>query len=82
MFLLTENFYDQKIVDAWGWITIKISNKSASVDYDWLDQKVVDGFGHLSSYFSGELKKTQSGIIQNYLLGGVLGILVIIMLFQ
>ncbi len=70
------NIYDQKIVDAWGWITLKTSKYVGISDYSLLDQKIIDGTSHLTQYVSGKLRKTQSGVIQNYLLG-VLAILVI-----
>ena len=76
------NLYDQRFIDGWGWITIKLSNKSAKVDYNWLDQKVVDGFGKLTFYFGKNLKLTQNGIVQNYLLGGILGLLLLVIIFQ
>ena len=41
-----------------------------------LDQKIIDGTSHLTHYVSTKLRKTQSGIIQNYLLG-VLAVLVV-----
>ena len=47
---------DQKIVDSWGWITLKLSNKLTRTDYNWLDQKVVDGFGKITHYFGNNLK--------------------------
>ena len=71
------NIYDQKIVAAWGWITLKISKYAGISDYSILDQKVIDGTSHLTQYVSSKLRKTQSGVIQNYLLG-VLMVLVII----
>ena len=70
------NIYDQKIVDAWGWITLNISKYVGISDYSLLDQKIIDGTSHVTQYVSGKLRKTQSGIIQNYLLG-VLAILVV-----
>ena len=70
--------YDQKFIDGWGWLTIKLSDKSAEVDYNWLDQKVVDGFGKITQYFGRNLKLTQNGVVQNYLLGGLLGALLLI----
>ena len=39
----------------------------------------IDGTANLTQFISGKLRKTQSGIIQNYLLG-VLGILVVIII--
>ena len=76
------NLYDQIFIDGWGWLTIKISDKSAVVDYDWLDQKVIDGFGKLTQFLSGKLKMTQNGVVQNYLLGGILGLLLLVVIFQ
>jgi len=70
------NIYDQKIVDAWGWITLNVSKYVGISDYSLLDQKIIDGTSHVTQYMSGKLRKTQSGIIQNYLLG-VLAMLVV-----
>ena len=72
--------YDQKFIDGWGWLTIKLSDKSGEIDYNWLDQKVVDGFGKITQYFGRNLKSTQNGVVQNYLLGGLLGVLFLIIL--
>jgi len=52
------------------------------VDYNWLDQKVVDGFGKMTQYFGKNLKLTQNGVVQNYLLGCMLGVLLLIILIQ
>ena len=76
------NLYDQIFIDGWGWLTLKISDKSGKVDYDWLDQKIVDGFGKVTHYFGEKLKLTQSGVIQNYLLSGMLGLIMLIIIFQ
>jgi NADH-quinone oxidoreductase subunit L len=76
------DIYDQKIIDAWGWITLKISNLSASADYNILDQKIIDGVSHIANYSSKKLRKTQSGVLQNYLLAGFAGLVIIIILIQ
>ena len=76
------DIYDQKIVDSWAWITMKVSVKSGNIDYNWLDQKIVDGFGRLANYFGSELRATQSGVVQNYLMGGIVGLVAIILIFQ
>ena len=70
------NIYDQKVVDAWGWITLNVSKYVGISDYSLLDQKIIDGTSHVTQYVSGKLRKTQSGVIQNYLLG-VLAMLVV-----
>ena len=61
---------------------MKISKKSGYADYNWLDQKIIDGFGKMTLFFGQKLKLTQNGIIQNYLLGGVIGMLLLIILYQ
>ena len=76
------DIYDQKIIDAWGWITLKISNFSGKADYSILDQKIIDGVAHLINYTSNKMKKIQSGVIQNYLLGGFMCLVLIIMVIQ
>ena len=76
------DIYDQKIVDAWGWITLKISNLSGKADYSILDQKIIDGVSHLTNFSSKKMKKIQSGVIQHYLLGGFMCLVIIIMVIQ
>ena len=76
------DIYDQKIVDAWGWITLKLSDLSGSADYNILDQKIIDGVSHITNYSSKKLKKTQSGVLQNYLLAGFAGLVVLILLIK
>ena len=50
------NVYDQKIVDAWGWITLNISKYVGISDYSLLDQKIIDGTSHMTQYVSGKLR--------------------------
>ena len=76
------DIYDQKIVDAWGWITLSISKLSGRADYNILDQKIIDGTSHLTNFTSKKLKIIQSGIIQNYLLGGFMCLVIIFLLIQ
>jgi len=76
------DYYDQKFIDSWGWITLKISKLSGNADYNILDQKIIDGTSHLTNFTSKKLKKIQSGIIQNYLLGGFMCLVIIFLLIQ
>jgi len=76
------DYYDQKFIDAWGWITLKISSLSGKADYSLLDQKIIDGTSHLANYFSKQMKKTQTGVIQNYLLGGFMCLIIILIAIQ
>ena len=76
------NLYDQVFIDSIGKRTLDLSDYSVKADYNWLDQKIVDGFYRLVEYLNSKLKYTQSGVIQNYLMAGVLGIVLIALLFQ
>ena len=76
------NIYDQIFIDSIGKRTLDMSDYSIKADYNFLDQKIVDGSARLAEYFNKKLKYTQSGIIQNYLMAGILGIVLIALLFQ
>ena len=76
------DIYDQKIIDSWGWITLKISKYSGHADYSILDQKIVDGLSNFTNFVSRKARKTQSGVLQNYLLAGFGGLIIIIILIQ
>ncbi|MDC1050900.1 hypothetical protein OAQ87_01750 [Candidatus Marinimicrobia bacterium] len=76
------DFYDQKFIDSWGWLTLRISKLSTSADYNFIDQKLIDGTSTFVNFFSHRLKKTQSGIIQHYLLGGFMCLVIILMVIQ
>jgi len=62
----------------WGWITLKVSKYSGKADYSILDQFIIDGFANITQFISSKLRKTQSGVIQNYLLGVLVFLAVII----
>ena len=76
------DYYDQTFIDSIGKMTLFTSKKSIKVDYDWLDQKVVDGFGKLANYMSFQMKKLQGGVVQSYILGGVVAVILIILIVQ
>ena len=76
------DFYDKIFINGWGWITLKLSAITGYTDYNWLDQKIIDGTGKLSNYLSHKLKTTQSGVIQNYLLSGTIGLIIVFIIFQ
>ena len=76
------DYYDQKFIDSLGKLTIFTSKKSGSADYNWLDQKVVDGFGKTANYMSLKMKKLQGGVVQSYILGGLVAIILITLIVQ
>ena len=65
--------WDQWFIDSWGRNTVRISNVSGYLDYTWLDQKVVDGFGHVIHWLGATGRKLQTGRIQNYIVWALAG---------
>lgn len=76
------DYYDQTFIDSIGKVTLFASEKSVKVDYNWLDQKIIDGFGNLANYMSFKMKKLQGGVVQSYILGGLIAIILITLIVQ
>ena len=74
--------YDKKVINFFGRFSIKLSDKTGKADYTYLDQFFIDGFARLTNYTGKKLQKVQSGVIQNYLLAGIIGVIVLIMIIQ
>ena len=74
--------YDKKFINFFGFFSIKVSDKAGKADYSFLDQTLIDGFAKLTDYTGKKLQRTQNGVIQNYLLIGIIGIIVLIMIIQ
>ena len=73
-------FYDKYFINGFGRVTNLFSKFSGKLDYDGIDQGLVDGLGRLSNAGGKNLRKIQTGRLQNYLLYVVAGILVIIII--
>ena len=74
--------YDKRFINFFGFFSIKVSDKAGKADYSFLDQTLIDGFAKLTDYTGKKLQRTQNGVIQNYLLIGIIGIIVLIMIIQ
>ena len=71
-------FYDKYLNNRFGRVTNIFSRLSGKLDYDGIDQGLVDGLGRITNSGGKNLRKIQTGRLQNYLLYVVAGILVII----
>ena len=76
------DFYDQIFIDFWGWITLKFSRLSSILDYSLLDQFIIDGFARFTNKTGKEMQSSQNGILQSYLISGVIGLLILIIIIQ
>ncbi len=76
------DIYDKYFINGFGRITERLSRFiGITMDYDVLDQQIVDGVGKSTRFFGGALKFIQTGKIQNYLVW-VLGGIIIIFIIQ
>ncbi len=74
--------YDKYFINGFGRVTDRLSRFiGINLDYDVLDQQIVDGVGKSTRFFGGTLKFIQTGKIQNYLVW-VLGGIIIIFIIQ
>ena len=51
------------------------------MDYEGLDQTLVDGVGRATQGFGEQLKQVQTGRLQNYMLSALIGV-ILILVFQ
>ena len=73
--------YDKYFINGFGHVTKWLSFLTGRIDYDGLDQTVVDGLGRSMSKAGSSLKEVQTGRLQNYMLFALFGVIIII-IFQ
>ena len=69
--------YDKYFINGFGYLTKWVSKVSGKLDFQYLDQLLVDGFGRASSLFGRKLKTVQTGKLQNYVLYVTAGIIIL-----
>ena len=75
------DLYDKYFINGFGHITKWLSTISGKIDYDGLDQTIVDGLGRSMGKAGSSLKEIQTGRLQNYMLFALFGVIIII-IFQ
>lgn len=73
------DLYDKYFINGFGRVTKVFSFFTGRMDYDGLDQTIVDGIGRSARQAGGVLKFLQTGRLQNYLLFALLGVVVIVL---
>ncbi|MBI3019420.1 MAG: NADH-quinone oxidoreductase subunit L, partial [Deltaproteobacteria bacterium] len=71
---------DQVLVDGWAPVTITASMRSGDFDNRTIDQTLVDGTGKVVQISGREVRKIQTGKIQQYLLIGLGAVCIILIL--
>tara|TARA_B100001123_G_scaffold181020_1_gene207392 strand:- start:3199 stop:3894 length:696 start_codon:yes stop_codon:yes gene_type:complete len=74
------DLYDKYFINGFGRVTRIFSKLTGRMDYDGLDQILVDGVGRSMQRLGNQLKQTQTGRLQNYMLFALIGVIVILVL--
>ena len=72
------DLYDKYFINGFGRVTRILSKFTGRMDYDGLDQVLVDGVGRSMQGFGKQLKQIQTGRLQNYMLFALIGVIVIL----
>ena len=75
------DLYDKYFINGFGHITKLLSKITGRLDYEGLDQTLVDGIGKTANNAGKNLKTVQTGRLQNYMLFALIGV-IIILVFQ
>ena len=75
------DLYDKYFINGFGHITKLLSKITGRLDYNGLDQTLVDGIGRTANSAGKNLKTIQTGRLQNYMLFALIGV-IIILVFQ
>lgn len=73
------DLYDKYFINGFGIVTKMVSFFTGRMDYEGLDQTLVDGIGKSARKTGGALKLLQTGRLQNYLLFALLGVVIIVL---
>ncbi len=74
------DLYDKYFINGFGRVGKIISFFTGRMDYDGLDQTIVDGIGRSARQAGGVLKFLQTGRLQTYMLFALLGVVVIVLI--
>ena len=74
------DLYDKYFINGFGRVGKIISFFTGRMDYDGLDQTIVDGIGRSARQAGGVLKFIQTGRLQTYMLFALLGVVVIVLI--
>ena len=72
--------YDKYFINGFGRLINWVSKISGKIDYDFIDQIIVDGTGKAASLFGRTFKKIQTGKLQNYVLYVTAGVIILMVI--
>ena len=74
------DLYDKYFINGFGHITKLLSKITGRLDYEGLDQTLVDGIGKTANNAGKNLKTLQTGRLQNYMLFALIGVIIILVI--
>ena len=74
------DLYDKYFINGFGHVAKFLSRITGRMDYEGLDQTLVDGIGRTAGGFGKQLKQVQTGRLQNYMLFALVGVIVILVI--
>jgi NADH:ubiquinone oxidoreductase subunit 5 (subunit L)/multisubunit Na+/H+ antiporter MnhA subunit len=74
------DLYDKYFINGFGHVTKFLSRITGRMDYEGLDQTLVDGVGRSAEGFGKQLKQIQTGRLQNYMLFALVGVIIILVI--
>jgi len=72
--------YDKYFINGFGKVTNWLSHKTGKVDYEGIDQGVVDSFSRNTRRIGKMLQAVQTGKLQTYMLFALMGVIVIMVI--
>ena len=69
--------YDKYFINGFGKVTNWLSGVTGKVDYEGIDQGVVDSFGRNTKRVGMVLRTMQTGKLQTYMLCALVGVIII-----
>ena len=74
------DLYDKYFINGFGYVTKILSRITGRLDFDGLDQTLVDGIGRTAHGAGKNLKTLQTGRLQNYMLFALIGVIIILVI--
>ena len=74
------DLYDKYFINGFGYVAKILSKITGRLDFEGLDQTLVDGIGRSAHGAGKNLKTMQTGKLQNYMLFALIGVIIILVI--
>ena len=77
---IRDRIYDKYFINGFGRVTDWLARITGKIDYEGIDQGVVDSFGRNTQRAGKILRSVQTGKLQTYMLFALMGVIVIMLI--